>query len=281
MKIFAVIPVHNRKETTLKMLASLEQISYPEGVDLTICVIDDGSTDGTAETIKRDHPNIAMHRSDGNLFWSGAVRLGIDLFLESDATHLWLLNDDLTLDPLCLARMTEFAKGDKPWVVSATVCDHAGQILYGGIMQKPFFRFRKAGEGDYKNGLCHADTVNGNCLLIRREALLQFRLPPHGLYRQEALDMYIGLEARRLGHPPVILRNAICIGEANTSKFGFYDRTVSRADRLRALTGPKGLPHRMYWDFCRKFAGPLAPLYFIRPFLRVLLSPRSSPPEAS
>ncbi|MFK7880696.1 glycosyltransferase family 2 protein [Roseobacter sp.] len=281
MKVFAVIPVHNRKNTTLKMLSSLAQISRPQGVDLSVCVIDDGSTDGTFEAIKKAHPEIEVHRSDGNLFWSGAVRLGIDHFLQTDATHLWLLNDDLTLDPHCLSHMVKAATQHSSWVVSATVLDRDDKLLYGGIFKLPFFRFRKATDDDFENGVCHADTVNGNCLLISREALLQFRLPAQGLYRQEALDMYIGLEATRLGKRPMILRNATCNGEANTTKFWFYAATSPVGNRLRALMGPKGLPPKMYWDFCRKFAGPLAPFYFVRPYARVLLTPKSKPRAVS
>lgn len=279
LTILAIIPVHNRKDTTLEMLASLEKIARPDGARLSVCVIDDGSTDGTAEAITAAYPDIHVVKSDGSLFWSGAVRLGIDRFLASDADFLWLLNDDLTINPACLTRMMAVAVSEAPAVISATVVDDTGTILYGGILRRPFFRFRKTTEADFKDGRCHADTVNGNCLLIRRAALAAFRLPPHGLYRQEGLDMYIGLEATRLGQPPVILRDATCRGAVNTGKFWFYRSGAPLRDRLRAFTGPKGLPTAMYWDLCRRFAGPLAPVYVLRAFARVIVPVRSKPPR--
>lgn len=279
MEVMAIIPVHNRKDTTLRMLASLEQIERPDGVTLSICIIDDGSTDGTGEALRAHHQGIDLITSDGTLFWSGAVRLGIDRFLQSDASHLWLLNDDLTLERTCLTRLVNAALAQERAVVSATVVDNDGAILYGGILRKPFFRFRKTLEADFVDGICRADTVNGNCLMISRAALSEFELPSHGVYRQEGLDMFIGLEASRRGARPIILRDAICFGAPNLQKFWFYRAGTPLRDRLRAMMGPKGLPPRMYWHLCRRFAGPFAPLYFLRPFVRVLIPTRSRPSD--
>lgn len=270
MKILAIIPVHNRRETTLRMLSSLQHATLPAGVELSVCIVDDGSTDGTATAIKADFPDIEIERGDGSLFWSGCVRRGIDLFMDSGHSHMWLLNDDLVLDENCLSELVKFARENDPWVVSATVTDKAGNIIYGGIKRRPFFRFRKAGEGDYVDGICRTEAVNGNCLLVSCKALEAFRLPPPELYRQEGLDMYIGLEATRLGHMPYIVREAICHADLNTTKMWFYEAGRPLSERIRGVMGPKGLPPAMYWDFCRRFSGPLAPLLFMRPFLRVV-----------
>lgn len=270
INVLAIIPVHNRRDITLEMLSSLEGIERPAGVSLSVCVIDDGSSDGTSEAIRREFSNVRLEKADGNLFWSGAVRHGIDLFLASDNSHLWLLNDDMVLDPQCLSRLVTFVRTHDPWVMSATVLDQRRRIIYGGIKRLPFFRFRKVTEEDFADGICRPEAVNGNCLLVSRTALDAFRLPPVGLYRQEAMDMYLGLEATRLGHMPYVLRDALCFASPNEAKMWFYKSGEPLSKRLRAIVGPKGLPPAMYWDFCRRFAGPIAPLVFIRPFLRVL-----------
>ena len=274
VSIFVVVPVHDRRKTTLAMLESFKRVVKPKSVGVTVCVIDDGSIDGTEEAIRLLYPEIVLHRGDGSLFWSGAVRLGIDLFLASDATHLWLLNDDLRVDPQCLERLLAVVAAADPWVVSGTVEDSLGEPIYGGIIRKRFFRFRRATESDYVDGICRSHSANGNCLLISRVALESFDLPPHGLYRQEGMDMYIGLEATRLGHVPIVVREARCFGDSNKSKLSFYRREKPLTDRMRAILGPKGLPPRMYWDFCRRFSGPLAPLLFLRPYLHVFLARR-------
>jgi hypothetical protein len=81
--------------------------------------------------------------------------------------------------------------------------------------------------------------------------------------------MLLGLEATRLGHRPLILRNATCRGNANRTKFWFYRADAPLWRRFRGLLGPKGVPPTMYWDFCCRFCGVFAPLYFLRPYCRV------------
>ena len=55
IRVAAVMAVHNRRELTLSCLDSLLAQRAP-GVSLDIFVLDDDSTDGTAEAIARHHP---------------------------------------------------------------------------------------------------------------------------------------------------------------------------------------------------------------------------------
>jgi GT2 family glycosyltransferase len=71
-KIFIIIPVHNRKQITLNCLKSLSKNG-----DLGryhVVVVDDGSTDGTAEAIQALYPDIVVLHGDGNLWWTGAIK---------------------------------------------------------------------------------------------------------------------------------------------------------------------------------------------------------------
>jgi len=269
IRVFAVVPAHNRRDTTLNMLSSLMSSELPRHASLTVCLIDDGSTDGTAEAVAAQFPAVRVYSGTGSLYWSGAARLGIDLFRESDCNHLLLLNDDLTLRPDCLRVLLQVAMGTDSWIMSATVIDENKSIIYGGLIGLPMFRFRKVKDEDYCEGKCMVDTVNGNCLLISRDALETLELPPHGIYTQEAFDMYLGLAASRLGRHSIVLRNAICQARPNKEKFWFYRRDVSFRERVRGILGPKGVPPSMYWDFCKRFAGSIAPLVFLRPYVRV------------
>ncbi len=51
-------------------------------------VIDDGSTDGTADAIRRKHPEIHIISGDGNLWWTGAIVLGMRFAIQAGAQHL-------------------------------------------------------------------------------------------------------------------------------------------------------------------------------------------------
>lgn len=58
-----VITTKNRKEDLIKSLVS----AFNQTVPLKVLVIDDGSTDGTYELVRREFPQVQIHRSDTSL----------------------------------------------------------------------------------------------------------------------------------------------------------------------------------------------------------------------
>jgi GT2 family glycosyltransferase len=83
-----IIPTHDTRELTLGCLTALEAATS-EAVE--IVVVDDASSDGTREAIRRTHPHVRVLRSEVNVGFSAAANLGADaaggevvLFLNSD-----------------------------------------------------------------------------------------------------------------------------------------------------------------------------------------------------
>ncbi|MBA3075384.1 MAG: glycosyltransferase family 2 protein [Anaerolineae bacterium] len=96
MKIFAIIPVHNRKEITRNNLNCLH--NQTKNI-LSVVVVDDGSQDGTSEMILKEYPNVVLLNGDGNLWWTGAMNKGIEYVLNvcEPEDYILALNDDLTI----------------------------------------------------------------------------------------------------------------------------------------------------------------------------------------
>lgn len=94
--VFIVIPVHNRVASTLRCLASILEQSYKS---VSIIVVDDGSSDFTAAKIMALYPEAVVLNGTGNLFWTGAVHLGISYSLKHASPGDWLLlmNNDVVL----------------------------------------------------------------------------------------------------------------------------------------------------------------------------------------
>jgi GT2 family glycosyltransferase len=109
-KIFAVIPVHNRVGQTLRCLRSLAAGTVP----VTAVVVDDGSTDGTAAAVARDHPGAIVLHGDGHLWWAGATNLGVEHALARAADYVLTLNNDGVLAPTAVEVLLELEHSSGP-----------------------------------------------------------------------------------------------------------------------------------------------------------------------
>ncbi len=128
------MPVHNRKHYTEKCLESLSQQTYP---DLSIIVVDDGSTDGTSDMIRERFPEVTLLHGDGNLWWTAATNMGIRKALETaaDDDYILVINDDLEVNPDYVESLVRFAREHpRSLVGSVTVdFDNPDMIDNGGV----------------------------------------------------------------------------------------------------------------------------------------------------
>lgn len=97
-KIALIIPVFNGLRFTAACLDGLaDKLKFPgsNGAKFTIVVCDDGSTDGTADWISTNHPEVVLLKGDGNLWWSGCINSGTRYAIENLQCDyiLWWNND--------------------------------------------------------------------------------------------------------------------------------------------------------------------------------------------
>jgi hypothetical protein len=57
----------------------------------------------------------------------------------------------------------------------------------------------------------------------------------------------------------------------NSIRGTYLDQALSLSERWRRMLQPKGLPPRGWWVLTRRHGGPLWPVYFAWPYLRLLL----------
>jgi GT2 family glycosyltransferase len=111
-----VTPVHNRRDLTLQCLRSLQRCDT-QGIDLRVIVVDDGSTDGTAEAIARDFPNVQVVAGDGSLWFSEGTNVGAREGLRQGADYILMMNDDQVFDANFLRYLVETAEANPRSVV--------------------------------------------------------------------------------------------------------------------------------------------------------------------
>jgi N-acetylglucosaminyl-diphospho-decaprenol L-rhamnosyltransferase len=96
--IYVVLPVFNRKSLTERFLRCMREQSFRQ---FQTVVVDDGSTDGTAELVAEQFPEVQLLRGDGNLWWTGAINVGIRhaLARATSGDAILVINNDLEVGP--------------------------------------------------------------------------------------------------------------------------------------------------------------------------------------
>ena len=100
-KLSIIIPVFNEKETIFKLLGIVEGVALINKIEKELIVVDDCSTDGSLEEIKRyisEHSNhlITLIQHPVNIGKGGSIRTGIQ---KANGDYTIIQDADLELNP--------------------------------------------------------------------------------------------------------------------------------------------------------------------------------------
>ena len=204
-----IIPVHNRREVTLRCLAGLEETGVLTWSQ--VIVVDDGSTDGTGDAIRTRFPSVRLLPGDGNLWWGGAIRLGMDAAVQSGADVLAWLNDDCQPDPGTLRLLVDHATRTGGLAAGWAVTPSGGQY---GAFRKTWRGLRPV-EIPAPGGVLACDAAAGNCVVIPRAVVAAIGLPDAARLPHALLDVDYTLTATRRGFPLDLLGSAVCRNHDN------------------------------------------------------------------
>ncbi len=243
-KIAVIVPVHNRQDITLNYLRQMQEIEVDGTASLDIIIVDDGSTDGTADAVREQFPNAVILRGDGNLWWTGAVNVGVQYALENKYDSILIMNDDLDLDTDFLTCLLDVANRNPGSLVSSVTVNRteANQdvILTAGFKRVGFFGDMvtlHAGEtclGDLEE-VIKCDFLTGASLLVPIDVfgkigLFDARNFPHGMG-----DFEFTLRASLNGYPCLVATGSRVYTEYNPKYPAWYFFSSSRREYLRNL----------------------------------------------
>ena len=221
-KIAFIIPVYNRRETTLQALRSLQRID-DRGFDVQIIVVDDGSTDGTGAAIRRDFPEVQIVEGDGTLHYAAGTNRGITAALVNNPDYIVTMNDDAIYHEQFLQRLVKTAEANPRSVVGALLLlwtephkvfqvGYEWNTLAGGWLQKEdlsAFEFPKES--------FEVEGMAGNCLLLPIEAIRECGLMDEKKFPHGWGDFQYVVRMKKMGWRLLIEPKSLVWCEPNTN----------------------------------------------------------------
>jgi GT2 family glycosyltransferase len=124
--IVVVVVAYNGMAWADRCFGSLRASSHP----VQVMVIDNGSTDGTPDHIRKVYPEVELFRSDTNLGFGQANNKGMRWALDNGADHVFLLNQDAWVLPDTIRKLVD-AAGSQPayGILSPLQMNGAGSAL--------------------------------------------------------------------------------------------------------------------------------------------------------
>ena len=139
---------YNGRQDTMACLRSLEHLTYSRASTI---MVDNASSDGTAEAVRLAYPNVTVIETGTNLGFTGGNNIAIKYALEHGADYVLLLNNDTIVAPDFLNVMVEVMEQDPTIGVT-------GPMIY--YHNNPETIWTAGGNIDWKHGTTNMIGLN-------------------------------------------------------------------------------------------------------------------------
>ncbi len=260
----ALIACHDRRELTLRCLRSLFAV-VPDGVRLDAVLVDDGSTDGTAEAVVALGRPITIVPGDGTWFWSRSLAEAERIAEMHDPDAVLWINDDVTLDPGALMLLVA-GHGAHPdsILVGPLRTERSGRTVYGGWRLddgRVFGTRLEPADGTYRP----VDVFHGNLVLVPRSARRRIGVVD-GSWPHQFADLDYSLRAVDVGVGAVQL--PLSVGTCQPVLSRWDDPRRSRWSRVRSVVSRRAWPPRALLRFWRRHHRHLTATGILQPYRR-------------
>jgi GT2 family glycosyltransferase len=251
-KVALVIPVYNRRETTLQALRSLSRVDKT-GLDTRVYVVDDGSTDGTSNAVRQDFPEVELIAGDGTLHYAGGTNRGIQAALDWQPDYVITMNDDSIFHDQFLQRLVKTARDNPRSIVGALLLlwdqphkvFQVGQVwrtLYGGWHIPQHLTAFNIPQTAFE-----VECIVGNCVLFPVDAIAECGLLDEERFRYGWGDAQYLMRMRKARWNLLIEPKALVWCEPNT-----YPRPL-HVSPLREILGVLFLNEKHPLNLKRQF----------------------------
>jgi GT2 family glycosyltransferase len=252
MKLCILMACYNRKSQTLLALASV--YCQDCSLDISVYLVDDGSSDGTSDAVRNTFPEVNIVTGSGNLFWARSMRLAWATSVESltNFDYYLLLNDDTNLSTNAFSTFLqdlEYFNEKGLILIGSTFDPQSKAISYGGRIlinnRSPKCRIV------LPNGIFPqpCDLGNANIMFVSQAAIDKVGFLGERFIHGIA-DYDLTLRARTNNIPVFISSNylGVCKNDHGRS---WKSQKSSLNSRIKYLYSEKGLSYLEYMYFIK------------------------------
>lgn len=276
MNLAVLLTTYNRRDKTLACLAAMEAAAQAAGLAPTVYLVDDASTDGTPDHVRRLHPQVRIIEG-GDLYWCRGMHRAMSAAMaQGHDAYLWL-NDDTNLHITALQTLThclnglQHQHGAGQIVVGSTLDPDRRCLSYGGELQAAWWKPMTLQLVTPTARPQRIDSMDGNIVLIDAAAAARVgNLDPRFAHAMGDTDY--GLRAKRLGVGLWLAPGTQGTCHLNPVDGTFHDRSLSLSQRWQLMRSRKGLPWRSWLQLTRRHTGWAWPLFFAWPYVRLVIS---------
>lgn len=185
-------------------IACIDSLKAGTLIPRCILVWDNGSHDGSAERIRKQHPDIELAGAIENIGFAAANNRAAQMLLKKGMDAVWILNNDTTVDRRCLESLAEaLRRHDDAGAVSGKIQypKPANTLWYAGGDVRPFSAaVVHRGKGETDAGQYNQESpvafLSGCCMLVRAAAVKRTSLfdPAYFAYYEDA-DLSLRMQA--------------------------------------------------------------------------------------
>lgn len=200
----------NRRDLTKRAIERAQLAADFAGVEICFTVFDDGSSDGTRETLNLMPQNISIIEGAGDAYWAASMAAAEKAALawsssmpEAAGDYLVWLNDDVNLDSDAFVRLLSVAHSNETAIVVGSMRDPiSNEITYSG-MRSAWGHPLKFELSSPSREPQFVDTFNGNLVLVPITVALSLG-GIDGDFAHAFADIDYGLRAGRVGIPVIL-----------------------------------------------------------------------------
>lgn len=266
MTIAVLLTTYNRKAKTIACLQSLQRQRLPQGVQLTLHVTDDASSDGTPQAILSVYPKARIYQGSGHLFWAGGMRHTWQQAAKESPDFYLLLNDDTVLHEDAVAMLLNAPAVATSLCIGSTSDPVTRQRTYGGrrLTAKRSWRDDEIVLSQTEYLPC--DVANANIMLVPQKIVEEIGILS-GAYTHSLADYDYALSANRAGFAVYVAPGFLGECENDHGK-NWQPQNTNLRQRIAYLKSPKGLAYNEYMTFIKRHFPLSYPSAFVKVWMK-------------